>query len=829
MTRTNANAEQSAIKISNFKIIVVSICLYALAASSACGQIARELAQPLFEASCIACHDGSADNGLNLNKLKNDLTDPDQFRQWERIYDRVKSGEMPPESETRPDPEYLASALRSIRKSLITENKRAQSIDGRVILRRLTRTEYEHTLADLLYIKTDIGGIIPAENSSSSFDTVFSTQGFSPIHVQGYLKAADAALDAAIRLSPEPKSKVRRFEFLKSKTVQRHFDDEKSKPEPHPIAGKLDDAIVMFNDASYVYKLDHHVETSGWYKVRAQVYRHQSRDPVILTLNAGDYNRGFTKVLGWFDLDSDEPITAEVEAYLEKGQYLFPGVEGLKVQPNGKTIWNVGPKKYKGAGIAVRWVELEGPTDEQWPPYSTTNLLKDVKLKKLKRKRWDQRRSDFVKYEPVVGESPREQLERIIGWLAPRAFRRPLLTGEGTPFVELGLKEIQAGRSFEDAIRVSLRAALTSPNFLFMTPEPGPLDDFSLASRLSYFLWKSIPDHELSLSAKRQRITREDELDKQIDRMLDDEKSQRFISDFCNQWLQLSEIDATVPDKRLYPEFDELLKHSMLDETEYFIAHLIEKDLSVSNLIDSDFTFVNRRLAEHYGIPGIKGQTTRKVRLRRSSPRGGLLTQASILKVTANGTNTSPVLRGNWVLTHLLGTPPSPPPPTIGSIEPDTRGTTTIREMLEKHRSDPSCSSCHRLIDPPGFALECFDVIGGYRKNFRNKEHGEPVKEKLFGRNVWEYKTGLPVDASGELEDGQKFDGIVEYKKLLKSKKEQIARHLISQLVVYATGAEIQFADREEIDRIFEQCRASDFGLRTIIREIIKSKLFLNK
>ena len=389
---------------SKFQIIAAWLGLTVLTVAVARGQSFRELTQPLIESSCITCHDGSADdNGLNLNKLGNDLTDPDQFRQWERIYDRVESGEMPPQSESRPEPKHLSSALRSIRKSLIAENKRAQSANGRVILRRLTRTEYEHTLGDLLYIRADIGGIIPAENTSNSFDTVFSTQGFSPIHIQGYLKAADAALDAAIRLSPEPKSKVRRFEFLKSKTVQRHLDDEKSKPEPHPIAGKLKDAIVMFNDAYYVYKLDHHVETSGWYKLRAQVYRHQSDDPVILTLNAGDYNRGFTKVLGWFDLDSDKPITAEVEAYLEKGQYLFPGVEGLKVQPNGKTIWNVGPKKYKGAGIAVRWVELEGPVHEQWPPYSTTNLLKDIKLKKLKNKQWDQRRSDHIKYQPTVG------------------------------------------------------------------------------------------------------------------------------------------------------------------------------------------------------------------------------------------------------------------------------------------------------------------------------------------------------------------------------------------------------------------------------------------
>ena len=815
---------------SRFQTTAIWLCISVVTASLAHGQSFRESANALIESSCIDCHDGSQSNGLDFNKLQNDLTDPDQFRKWERIYDRVKSGEMPPKSESRPDSKHVSAALDSIRKSLTAENKRFQAANGRVILRRLTRTEYEHTLNDLLYIKSDLGGIIPAENYSNSFDTVYSSQGFSPLHIKKYLEAADAALDSAIRLSPEPESKTRRFEFLKSKIIQKHLREEKAKKaDGFPIAGKLDDAVVMFNNASYVYKLDHHIQTSGWYKIRAQVYRHQTDDTVILTLNAGNYNRGITNVLGWYDLETDKPITVEAEAYLEKNQYLFPGVEGLNVQPNGKTIWNIGPEKYKGAGIAVRWVEVEGPTHEQWPPYSTTNLLKDIKLKKLKDKQWDQRRIEHIQYELVVGKSPRKQLERIIGWLAPRAFRRPLREGEGTPFVELGLKALEDGRTFESAIRVSLRAAMASPNFLFMSSDPGPLDDFSLASRLSYFLWTSMPDHELFLAAKKGRLTSEAELDKQIERMLNDEKCSRFVADFCNQWLQLSEIDATAPDKRLYPEFDDLLKHSMLDETEHFIAHLIEKDLSISNLIDSDFTFVNRRLAEHYGIRGVKGQHTRKVRLPRSSPRGGLLTQSSILKVTANGTTTSPVLRGSWVLTHLLGTPPSPPPPTIGSIEPDTRGTKTIREMLEKHRSDASCASCHRLIDPPGFALESFDVIGGYRKNFRNKEHGQPVKQKLFGRNIWEYKTGLPVDASGEMEDGRKFDGIVQYKKLLKTKKEQIARHLISEMVVYSTGAEIQFADREEIDKIVEQCRESDFGLRTIIRQIIKSKLFLNK
>ena len=782
----------------------------------------RPAVKPLVNESCIDCHDGSEENGLNFKSLGSDLSDAATFRKWERIYDRVSKGEMPPESEARPERKLVDEAIGAIGDALKSYNDQSQEENGRVILRRLTRTEYEHTLNDLLYINAPLAELIPAENSSNSFDTVFSVQGFSPIHAQSYLTAAEAALDAAIQLQQKPESKKRRFEYLDNKFVREHIDDPNEKNE-RVIVGELDDAVIMFNNASYLFKLDHHLRDSGWYKLRAEAYAYQTDSPVILTLNTGNYNRGFTETIGFFDLEPDgEPQAVEVETFLTKGQYLFPGAEDLNVEPDGKTIWNRGVDKYEGAGIAIKWVELEGPMIDEWPPFSTTNLLKNVK--------WNQRRQVHLKFEPVQTDAPQEQLEAIVAWLAPRAFRRKLERGEGTPFVQLGLNALEQGRTFEEAIRVSCRAVLASPNFLFMSPAPGKLDDFALASRLSYFLWKSMPDDELFLAARKKELTTKVGLKKQINRMLADEKSERFVSDFVSQWLRLSEIDATSPDMRLYPEFDDLLKRSMVDETELFISYLIEKDLSVVNLIDSDFAFLNRRMAEHYGIDGVKGQRFRKVKLEPDSPRGGILTQASILKVTANGTTTSPVMRGSWVLTHLLGTPPSPPPPTVGSIEPDTRGTSTIREMLEKHRSVDSCSACHKLIDPPGFALECFDVIGGFRKRFRSKENGDRVEGgKLHGRTVWEYKHGLPVDSSGRLPTGETFETIDEYKKLLVSEREKVARNLITQLIVYSTGAEIQFSDREEVERIVDRCRKSDFGVRTMIYEVIQSKLFLHK
>ena len=807
-----------------------SLCLFViLVFQNHCETSAQELrtqVAPLTEASCIACHDGSEENGLDFSTLGNDLSNEKTFLKWQRIFDRVDKGEMPPESEERPPTQAKTKALEAIRLSLTRHNRKFQNQNGRAILRRLTRTEYQHTLNDLLYINAEVADVIPAENASTSFDTVFSAQGFSPLHIKSYLKAADIALEQAIQLKEKPESTKRRFEYLESKLVRKHIDN--NKDDERVIIGELDDGVVMFHTASYLFKIDYHLRDSGRYKIRAEASSYQSDKPVILTLNSGHYNRGFTEVLGFYDM-TEKPKVVETEAHLAQGQYIFPGAEDIDVQPDGKTVWNVGPKEYKGSGIAIKWMELEGPILDQWPPFSTTNLLKKIELKELKNKKWDPNRQQHIKYEIVPGKDPKKQLEEVVSWLAPRAFRRPMIRGEGTPFVKLGLESLESGGSFDQAIRVSCRAVLTSPQFLFMTCEAGPLDDFSLASRLSYFLWKSLPDNELFMLAREKQLSNTDVLVKQVNRMLADPKADRFVEDFIDQWLRLGEIDATAPDMRLYPEFDDLLKASMLEETKQFFSHLIEKDLSVSMLIDSNFAFLNRRLAEHYGIKGVKGQNFRKVKLPKDSLRGGVLGQASILKVSANGTTTSPVMRGNWVLTHLLGTPPSPPPPSVGSIEPDTRGATTIRELLEKHRDDASCATCHRLIDPPGFALECFDVIGGARTRFRSREDGERPETKLHGRGIWEYKVGLPVDSSGELPNGKKFKGIDDYKKLLMAEKEQVARNLISQLIVYSTGADIQFADREEVEQILKKCRESNYGIRTIIHEIVKSNLFLNK
>ncbi len=382
--------------------------------------------------------------------------------------------------------------------------------------------------------------------------------------------------------------------------------------------------------------------------------------------------------------------------------------------------------------------------------------------------------------------------------------------------LSLAKPAIKEGRDFVSVLRVSLRALLSSPQFVLFGGKAGRLDDFSLANRLSYFLWKSMPDEELFALADEGRLSDPTVLARQVDRMLDDEKSNRFVRDFFGQWLRLNKVNATTPDAKLYPEYDELLGDAIPKESEYFFGALIKENLSVSNLIDSGFTFVNSRLATHYGIPGVAGQHFRRIELPDDSPRGGVLTQAAILKTTANGTVTSPVIRGNFVLTNFLGTPPAPPPPSVGSIEPDTQGKTTIREILAAHRNIPACNKCHREIDPPGFALESFDPIGGFRTNYRTNA------KKTYG-------DGPAVDASGMTADGKAFSGIEEFKRHLLEKKEQVARNFMSQLIVYSTGGDIQFADREELQAIFERTREDDFLLRDIIHEVVHSNMFRHK
>jgi hypothetical protein len=382
-------------------------------------------------------------------------------------------------------------------------------------------------------------------------------------------------------------------------------------------------------------------------------------------------------------------------------------------------------------------------------------------------------------------------------------------------------RRLKAGDPVEKALRTAEQAALCSPEFLFLGGPPGPLDDWHLAARLASFLWDSLPDDELLALARRGKLRDPAVLRAQVDRLLDDPKARRFVEHFLDEWLDLREIDATTPDATLYPEFDPALRDAMLAETRAFFTTLLADDLPVKMLVDADFAFLNQRLARHYCFEPasgpIHGAALRRVALPAGSPRGGLLGQASVLKVTANGTVTSPVKRGAWVLRELLDDPPEPPPPDIPAVDADVRGAVSIREQLARHAADASCAACHAAIDPPGFALENFDVIGGWRERERILPADTPAGTVA---------EGAPVDASGTLADGRRFESFLEFRQLLAADPERLARALARQLVVYATGADVTAADRAALDALVARAAAHAYGVRSLVHEVVASPLF---
>jgi hypothetical protein len=439
----------------------------------------------------------------------------------------------------------------------------------------------------------------------------------------------------------------------------------------------------------------------------------------------------------------------------------------------------------------------------------------------------------------VGTQSPLKDARRLLEKFLTRAFRRPVTGRELDAYVEIVFKAMQprvsdhgtveAGDCFETAMREAYKTALCSSHFLFREETPGHLSEVAIASRLALWLWNSVPDEHLLNAALRGELGGAPGMAREVERMLRDPRSERFITDFLNQWLNLSKIDDTTPDRDLYPEYSSYLKNSMLLESRAFFREMLERDLSTSHVVASEFLMLNGELARLYGVAGVEGHAVRKVRIPEGNVRGGFIAQAAVHKVTANGTTSSPVLRGKWFNERILGMQIPLPPPNVGSVEPDTRGAVTIREQLDKHRRDESCAACHALIDPPGFALELFDVIGGERRHYRSLGAGEPVKFTVPGGRVGRFKKGLPVECQGLLPDGTPFEDFAGFRASLLQKQDLIARNVLAQLLEYATGAPVHFADRPALESLLEQSRQKRNGLRSMIHLVAQSELFRQK
>lgn len=846
-------------------------------------------AKTFLEKRCFDCHDEQTKKGnLDLTSLSTDFTDREAFARWVKVHDRLRDGDMPPKKKEQPTAPERETMLKTLSGVLAGADQQRQREQGRVPLRRLNRTEYENTIRDLFSMPgLQVKEMLPEDGRLDGFDKASTALAISSVQLRKYLEAADYVLDSAIAHQDKPmvwQQHFRRIGGLHSfsectfpiKAAKMDMTMQKlMRPEGGPSLHLLVLQQVLKNIDSLGIittarpSFEPEVENfspfhSGFYRIKTSVW-------------CFDYDKGEMKpasrmqsfaltangrLLAQLDAPSLQPKEHELVVWLNAAETL---------QLNPANLWNNynTPYNYVGPAVAVDYVDVEGPLNESWPPASHRRLFGNLPIAELSfvktestppdlypRQPVKQRRKpgyrpdhtdgkEFQKYQPVwtaASSRPAQDAELLLKDFLPRAFRRPVPPEEIDVYVQIAREKIAAGEYFETAMRAAFRTALCSPDFLFLQEQPAnpkdktSLDLYAVASRLSYFLWNSMPDDELMKLAETNKLG--PDLGKQVERMLADPKSERFVNDFLDQWLGLREIDFTSPDVKLYPEFRLDLRDAMLAETRAFFRELLTQDLGVTNFIDSDFLMINQRLAEHYEVPGVEGYTIRRVPKPANSPRGGLLTQAAILKVTANGTTTSPVKRGAWVIDRLLGRPPQPQPPDVPAVDPDTRGLTTIREQLDKHRNTALCASCHVKIDPPGFAMESFDVIGAWRTRYRfvgekveypelrPGEDPEPGRFLGIGLKQWGYvldgvRSGLPVDPSGTTPAGQPFHDVFEYKKLLLGEEEQLARNFIQRLILYATGAPVSFADRAQVDLILQQSRDSHFGVRTIVRQLV--------
>lgn len=816
-------------------------------------------AAPFFEKHCVDCHDGESKKGnLDLRTLK-----PDDFERWVKVYDRVRLGEMPPKKKAQPAPDESKAFTAALRSTLLEAEKKRLDVQGRTPLRRLTRSEYENTVRDLLSLdRIILQDNLPTDGTAHGFDKHADALDLSHVNLAKYVEAADHALDLAIATRPAAPARLKQHISL-AKHVGHILGNgdaillKDGKLDPlYPPAGEqghLDqgahERIGSFSRGSTVgvfrhedesfkpYFLDFATLYPGRYRLKASFWSFgwdkgkilPSRGTEVARLSIvhmQDDGRGGghpSTVLGYYDAPSMKPRVHDIEVWLNYKDAI--GFNTASLAPVANYSRKGRAMAFTGPAIAVDWLEVEGPIHDVWPPAGHRLLFGDLPFAEIRpgpgapKRRALRQEVVHVTNRPdpspgiwsVASALPLADADRLLANFLPRAFRRPVAEDVRKSYVARVEERLKAGDCFELAMRAAYRAALCSPDFLYHVEPAGKLDAPALANRLSYFLWNSPPDPG--------------EMD--VERMLKDPRSNRFIENFLGQWLKLRSIAANDPDNKLYPEFSPYLQDSMIAETRAFLREMIDGNLDASHVAKADFAMINEKLAVHYGIPGVQGSSIRRVPLPPDCPRGAFLTQASVLKITANGTTTSPVPRGAFVMARLLGREPDPPPADVPAVEPDVRGTTTIREQLEKHRSSPVCASCHASIDPPGFALEVFDVIGGRRDRYRSIGSGDPAPRGAIDPFIGiPFKLGPKVDASGTTSDGRTFSGIGEFQALLAADATRLLKNLAEQLARYAIGREVAFGDRDAIDALVERTQKQGGGLRTLIHELVRSELF---
>jgi hypothetical protein len=786
---------------------------------------------------CIKCHGPKKQQGdFRVDQLKVSVNAADA-ENWQLVLDNLQLGQMPPKDAKQPTPADVEQVTGWIRDELSRAATELKGTGGEVVLRRLNRVEYENTIADLFDVHGSFAAGFPDDLREHGFDNNGGALMLSSAQMQEYMKAADFILARAIapakrpetvskpltlhdcnrraievtrkgladrlanlnKLTPQEKANTRKMEEAAKATPDSHGyrfpvleDGELRLPKPTD-GPHLDAVMTVQNYFSGEPQLGLPAGR-GWYRVKAVAYALKNDGkPARLKFSVHEgYSGKLPKAESVFAFTDEQPREVEARYYLEPGdRVVFTIMDGAP-HSQGRTMID-----QPGPFIAIRSFSIEGPLYESWPPQGHRTLFGDI--------------------DPTQPTS--EKAAAIAAHLAPRLFRRPVDDAAVSKYQALYEKFAKTMKP-DESLRGMLTAMLVSPRFLYHEEPPSGPDAYALASRMSYFLWRSAPDEGLLSAAADGSLLDPAKRREQAERMLADARSGRFLKDFTGQWLRVREVGMMKANADLYPEYDAELEAAMRGETEHFIAEILKRDLPLANLIDSDWTMLNERLAKHYRIGGVVGPDFRRVSMDKSKTvRGGLLTHASIHAVTSNGSTTSPVIRGTWVLEKVLGTPAPSPPPDVPAIEPDIRGATTIKEQLARHRTIASCSSCHRKIDPLGVALENFDAIGGWRENYRALIEPRPgARAKL--------SDGPSVNSADDWEGVGRFNSFQEFRELVKKREDLVTKNLTHQLATFALGRTLSFADRQLLKDIATNVREKKNGMKSLVLDIVSSPLF---
>lgn len=783
-------------------------------------------AKKFTQKHCISCHDSRKEKGdFRVDELSVDLMDAATAIAWQDVLDLVQVGEMPPEGKPQPSAEELKVFVDAFERE-VQRIAQEQSEHDELQIRRLSRSAMDNTVHELLGTRLNLSDNLPEDTVVSGFDNLAATLGQSREFMKVYQRnARRIANDVIVRQnSSDPRrkrtykvsnlasgSKVERgkrelmvwssrgrvhciwpekFKAPRTGVYEITLDAAQSNTVQELIlAGKKWEFVDKKTGKSNTSQEKNHqrIVLQDAEKLRHERLRHVSINAVTFPVEQVGGTTPGGREIGEIPVGPEmESRTVEVE--LEKGETFFIHAVGASPRQFPAYAKVNGKEKLVGELLRVKRVTVEGPLTQDWPP-------------------------PF--YDTLVDENQKLQYAPLRTFLS-LLFREPCDDETVRLYASIYSLVMESEKSPTAGLRRLVEAALCSPRFLYVRGPSGDEDEaFSLANRLAYFLWNSPPDSELLSLAWSKQLLDPDVLERQVNRLLADDKSDRFVNDFTEQWLSLRKVGDMLPDPDRYPEYDRELEVSMRREPELLFREVLRTNSPIDDLLNPGYALINERLAIHYGIDGVKGEDFRKVRLDAWSPRGGLLGHASMLTITSDGTRTSPVVRGVWVLENLFDSPPSPPPADVEPIEPDVRGATTIREMLAKHRDVATCNECHRRIDPWGFGLENFNAVGQWRNHYM--------------KGKWHNQKGKPVDATGRTPQGKNFNGVVEMRSAILSQSRRFHSALAAKLFLHAMGREPSVAQRHAIDQIVDSNRKGKGGLRDLIKDLCASPLLRGK